>query len=459
MKKRQSAVQKFSTFLSFSDTSPTTEWITVLSLERALQSQLQHEPAAEAETWALHFLRDLQAGAATRESFIAEKYLSAYLQEACYQAAQKVQRQFRSIQYKYTSKDLFQIGNLLVSQPAKLFRSYQSDYQSTSLESYARTAIFRFIGNVIYTQDIEAKREKFSDYGLLKDLSNKELKEALIAQGISASQIGSYCLARYCYSVVFQPQVRQGSRTLTPPSQGDLIQIATCYNQQNAQLGLSPDLKDGIAIQAMLSTCIQAARQYRSQRIFPIENNDLISDLMPSPWDRVIALETRERVESLVAELFATIPAMGQTLLKLRLGLNLTQAEIAIALQRRYLELQQQYQVARQLGKQNRNLLKAFLQQCQRLNPDLSLQDDAAISLLQESLHECLQAYCQRSVYLDLEQLAQRYDNQDRAIVSALVGKLEADLDLPPGCLEFAYQKIANTVDDWNCIIKPDLTQ
>ncbi|NMG11169.1 aminoglycoside 6-adenylyltransferase [Brasilonema sp. UFV-L1] len=511
MNKRQSIVQKFSTFLSFLSPRKSLihQWITESELERNIKQQVQTHPEKTAELWALYFLSILQSKSQEEEKsgdigeqknnrqFVdilssihypvttqysfpsqhlkAEKHLSAYLQEACYQAAKKIQKQFQSIQYKYSLEDLFQIGNLFVSQPAKLFRSFKLEYQDSSLESYAKTAIYRFIGNTIYTQDVEAKREKFSDYGLLKDLNNKELKEALASKGINTSQLDSYCLARQCFHAVYQPQKRQSSRSLESPSQEDLTQIASCYNQRHNQLNLPTVLADSKKIQEMLSTCIQAARDYRTKRVLTLENDDIISDPMPTPWDIVTQTEETEQIESLVSKIFTTIPEIGQTMLKLWLGLNLTQAEIATVLKHKYPELKKQYQVARQLGKYSRNFLKEFLQQCHQLNPEMSLQNDKDIELIQESLDECLQSYCQRLLYAYLEQLTQQYYSEDEFLIltdlihneqpgyeqtSKLIEKkqgfiqafekqLEKNMNLSPESLKFVNRKIAGIVSEW----------
>lgn len=489
MKKRQNHVQRFSTFLSFSETKERltlTRWAVKPGLERSIEQHVQEHPEQTAEAYALHFLTVLQSNSNSHspvttqqlsidEQATAEKHLSAYLQEVCYQSAQRLQRQFQSVQYKYSLADLFQIGNLLVNQPTKLFRSFQSTYQYSSLESYASTAIYRFIGNTIYAQDIEAKREKFSDYGLLKDLSHKELKEALAFSGIETSQIDAHCFARYCYSAVCQPQTKHNSRKLEAPSQEDLAHIAACYNHQYNQLVAATQLTDAYTIQVMLSACIRAAREYRTNRVLTLLSDDVISDPMPTPWESAIQIEEREQVKSLVSQLFATIPEVGQTLLKLWLGLNLTQSEIATVLKHRYPELQKQYQVARQLSKYNRQSLKEFLQQCQQLNPNLALQDDKAIELIQESLNECLQLHCRRLVYTDLEQFIQQYGsegelsiladlfnveqrrakqtNQPAAsihdFIRAFENQLEQDLNLLPGALEFVNAKIVRVVIEW----------
>ena len=479
------------------------KWIAESELERTIQQQVQKYPEKTTELWALHFLGILQGkskgedtSASTQEQMNtdlsssppqivdqevspeqilgAEKHLSAYLQEVCYQSAQKVQKQFQSIRYNYSLADLFQIGNLLVNQPAKLFRGFKTGYQHSSLESYARTAIFRFIGNAIYTQDIEAKREKFSDYGLLRDVSNKELKEALALRGINTSQVDIYCLARHCFNAVCQPQTRQSSQRLEAPSGKALTQIAFCYNQRCNQLGLSA-LADAEEIQKMLSVCIQAAREYRTRRFTTLENDNVVSDSMPTLWDTAIQAEEKEQVETLISELFTTIPETGQTLLKLWLGLNLTQTEIATVLKNKHPELQKQYQVARQLGKHSRDLLKEFLRLCSHLNPDLSLQDAKTIELIQKLLDDCLQSHCKRLMYTYLEQSTRQYCNEDefllltdlvhkgqlgyeqtsqltkgnQGFIRALEEQLEEALNLPHESLNPVNQKVLDIVNEW----------
>lgn len=482
MKKRQEHVQRFSTFLSFSvakERLTPTYWIADSNLERSIKQKIQEHPERTAEEWALHFLIVLQSSPAPttvhsiRERTLAEKHLSAYLQEVCYRSAQKLQRQFQSVQYKYTLPDLFQIGNILVNQPTKLFRSFNLTYKDGSLESYASTAIHRFIGNTIYTQDLEAKREKFSDYGLLRDLSQKELREALAFSSIATVQIELHCFARSCYSAVCQPQAKQSSRKLEAPSQEDLVQVAACYNHQFSQLTTVAQLADANAIQAMLSTCIRAAREYRTNRVQSLLSDDVISDPMLTPWESAIQIEEREQVNALVAQVFATIPETGQTLLKLWLGLNLTQSEIAAVLKQKYPELQKQYQVARHLSKYNRHSLKEFLQQCRQLNPNLPLHDDKEIERIQESLAECLRLHCKRLVYADLERLSQQYGNEDElgivansirveqaaqasqcvdsnlVLIQAFEHQLEQNLSLLPGSFGSVSKKIVEAVSDW----------
>lgn len=417
MNKRVNVVQIFCTFLSFSASSQKTtcQWVVEAKLERNIQKQLQMHSEQTVEFWVRYFIEIIQGtsqnqtrtASENKQKLIAEEHLSAYLQEACYWAAYKIQKQFCSIHYKYSLEDFFQIGNLLVSVPDKLVKNFNLEYQN-SLENYAMVAIYRFIRNEIYTHDIEAKREKYSDYGLLKDLSNKELKEALASQGISTNQLDLYCLARQCFDIICQPQQRHGNCKLEPPKPEDLIQVVDLYNQQINQLKLLKTSVNINKIQEMLSTCILAARNYRTKRMLLLKSDNIFSDPTPTPWNTLIQIEEREQIESIIENTFIDVPDVGQTMFKLWLGLNMTQTEIATALKNNYPELQKQYQVARKLSKYNKDFLKSFIQKWNQLNPEILL-NEKKIEMIQNNLNECLQVYCKRLLYVEIEQL----NNQD----------------------------------------------
>ena len=121
MKKREDIVQKFSTFLKFGDIPSGTVrerkslWQTDLRLERQMKRLVQSDVEAKAEFWAKYFLKTLRelsqaensidagelASCAKGDGTIASpqtleisilipsRHLSAYLQEACFWAAQK----------------------------------------------------------------------------------------------------------------------------------------------------------------------------------------------------------------------------------------------------------------------------------------------------------------------------------------------------------------------------------
>ena len=522
MKKREDIVQKFSTFLCFRDQSNSQNliWQVTPELERHIKHLAQSDPEAKAEFWARYFLKILRDGEETKRntslkneenrdtpghedwgksltnfsvssdilisvsSSKAGMHLLAYLQEACLWAAQKTYHRFKFFQHKYPIEEYFQIANSATNPPAKLLKNFNFEYSNTNIEGYVKTAVLRFISNTIYQQDLEAKREKFSDYGLLKDLNNKELKEALISKGIKSSQINSYCLAWQCLDEIYQPNKNQGSRSLNPPDQNHLQQIASCYNDRSNQVDVAIAAASGEKIQEMLLTCIQAAREHRTKRFLPLENYENLSDSMPTPWDLVMQSEEWDEVKEVVSKLFSTIPELGQTMLKLWQGLNLTQTEMATVLRNKYPEIQKQYQVARQLGKYTKNLLRDYAFEWNKINPEICINTDKELERIKEALDECLQSYCQQLFFDDLARIGEHYSDENKLLLSchkpnlneqtiskrlnlplseisnrvaqikldlteSLGKQIETGMGLPTKSLQLVNYKIASFVDEW----------
>jgi hypothetical protein len=442
MKKREDIVEKFSTFLSFGNANIPRNliWHTDPELERYIKHLVKSEPEANKEFWARYFLKILTevSHSQSREaenkkdtqtliqtatgkfsvspsSLIAGRHLSAYLQEACLWASQKNYQKFKFLRHKYSLEEYFQIANSAANPPAKLFQNFNFEHPQSNIEGYAKTALLRFVSNTIYRQDIEAKRDRFSDYGLLKNLSIKELREALTYQGINKNQIPSYCLVWQCLDEIYQPNQSLANRNFKYPSETQLTQITFRYNQRQNQLNFSTATSVD-KIQDMLSTCIKAARNYRTKRFLPLEEYDTISDFIPTPWDALLQEEASEEVQSIIWQLFSNMPEVGQIVLKLLLGLNLTQVEIASVLKSKYPELQKQYQVARHLARYNKNLLKDLANQWWKINPEISLNHDKDIERIKDAMVECLQSLCQNLLYSILDKVEQQCNHSQKLL-------------------------------------------
>jgi hypothetical protein len=357
----------------------------------------------------------------------ARNHLSAYLQEACFWAAQKAYHRFKLLQHKYSLEDYFQMANTGVNPPEKLFHNFNFEHSQTNIEGYAKTAIVRIIGNTIYKQNIEAKRDKFSDFGLLKDLSNRELREALIDKGLNSAQINFHYLVWQCFDEIIQPNHSQGSSSLETLNEQDLQQIFNYYNLRLQRIDVTAVATSKGKVKEMLATCIQAARDSRTKRFIPLDNSDNISDSKPTPLDLAIEEEEREQVQSLVAKLFEEMPEMGQTLLKLWQGLNLTQTEMARVLEKTFPELQKQYQVARRLAKYNNTILKSFVTKWNETYPNFFLSSDRDIETIKDSLSECLQSYCQKNLHTHLERIFQKLNINKKDLTLDLRSNLEEE--------------------------------
>ncbi|VXD17551.1 conserved hypothetical protein [Planktothrix serta PCC 8927] len=496
MNKREDIVQKFSTFLSFGDRKAI--WQADLQLERRIKYLVASDPEAKAEFWARYFLKILkdisQEGCeeftdfdntklsthansitATRSqtleipSLITARHLSAYLQEACLWAAQKSYLKYKLIRYKYPLEEYFQMASSFTHLPAKLLKSFNLDHPRSNIEGYAKTVLFRLIRDQLYQQDLEVKRDKFSDYGLLRVLNAKELKESLLSHGIHQSKLDLYRIIWQYFNEIYPPQKQGYNCNLELDNQEIIKQITESYNQRINQLNLSEEVAQEDTIQEMLKICIKAARNYRTKQFIPLEEYDNISDLNPTPLDIAIQQEERQQIQLIISKLFATLPKVGQIMLILWQGLELTQSEIATVVKSQYPELQKQYQVARQLARYTKTILKQFVIEWNQVNPSQAIQDEQSLEVIKEALDDCLQLYCQQLVTSILQNVIDEMSEGDQllvfavkpnnindqicrqkqALINPFINQLEIELSLSKNAILPVRNKISNWVEEW----------
>jgi hypothetical protein len=493
MKRREDIVQKFSTFLNFTTANSITSafWQVDVELERHMKMIRGSDPEAKEEFWARHFLKiSLQASqlenkslggdfsAKNNESEIsvhnlkAKRHLSAYLQESCLWAAYKAYQRFNFIRYKYPLEECFQIACLAVNPPSKFLKNFNSSYQS-SINSYARIGILRFVQNTICSQNIEARGRKYSDYGLLKDLTRIELHTALLSQGITQVKADLYCLVWKCFDEIYSPNQCQGNRSLKSPNQEHIRQICSCCSLRLEQLNIPVTSVSEEEIKQILLICVQAARKYGSKHFLPLDNYEDIWDRQTN-LDNIIQEEAWSEVLSIVSQLLLAMPELGQIIIKLYKGLNLTQTEVASVLKDKYLDLQKQYQVARKLANYNRDFLKDFLNRWQQVHPELHMNNEKDIEKIKEALDECLQLHCKQLLNSCLESVLKELIKENRIIndffyeginkqkqklnmsleikqqiIEGFNQRLEIDMCLPSKCLELIYPKMILFLDEW----------
>ncbi|AFZ02870.1 hypothetical protein [Calothrix sp. PCC 6303] len=415
MKKRQDIIQKFSTFLMLESNRKNTSliWKTDLRLEHNIKTLIQLEPAAKSEYWAHYFLKISKTKNITNSSLLnegnyvhteadflqispsvnldqARMHLSSYLQEASFWAAYRCYQKFSFLRHRYPLEELFQIANTNINQPEKLFKSFDLKHPKYNIEAYTKVALVRSIQNIIYAQDIEAKRTKFSDYGLLKDLNAKELKEALVSKGIPETKINEYCLVWQCFDEIYYYK-HEKNKDSSQLSETQISEILILYKQLCNRLNLKVAAVSTEIIQLILITCIQAAREYRTKRFYPIDDYTNLRDKTPSLLDDLIEEEEWKEVKSIVKNLFFELAESEQIMFNLWCGLNLTQTEIANVLKFKYTGIQKQYQVARHLGKHASHLLKKFLHEWRKIYPEVQINDDKDLEKIKDGMNSCLQ--------------------------------------------------------------------
>lgn len=353
MRPRQNILEMFSTFLQF-DGERFGNWVYDGKLRRSMQNCLGQATTKQSENfWAIYWHKDWQK----RSDSLAEKHLSAYLQETCFWAVKRVMPQFSSVQSSLS--DCFQIA---IAEVPKILKGCDPD-QKASLKSYSTVAF----GNILRDALRQKKEIDFcNDWALLLKLSRKRLQEALQNAGLTEEIIASYLLAWKCFTDGYILSKSPKARKLEKPDESTWEIITQLYNREG-KTQLNPQ-----TLEKWLLACAKYARSY----LYPVvsslntpkfgqPDSELQDDLpdatdSQSLLDNLIAAEAAETQQNLQQEIhtllvttLAKLPAQSQQLLQLYYQQGLTQQQIA-----KQQEIQQ-YQVSRQLSKTREALLLA----------------------------------------------------------------------------------------------------
>ena len=326
---------------------------------------------------------------------LANNFLFSYLQVVCWYAAKQVSNQLQkydSPNLHYLPEECFLIGCELSLKPAKIIRSFNFN-SPTSVQTYAQISLTRTIKNQIIS-DLKAKSTRFSDNGLLRNLSKRKLEKALLAYGYSATGIKNYCLVWQCFNELFAefyPAIVGNTRTsknLVAKSltSQQLNLIAKRYNQRSQRLKFNNSIVNGQEIQKMLTVCVQAARTYQDQQIVSIEENSYLNNLASYSEELLEAREKEtelKQLKDLVLQEFKKLDSLAQNTLLLWLGLQISQIDFCSCLQ-----LKEQYQVARYFQKQLKTLLKAIVQIYWQQHLHQELTKSVVNQICQEQLNE-----------------------------------------------------------------------
>jgi hypothetical protein len=165
MRLRQTTLEIFATFLRFEDDA-VSGWVVDGRLRRSIQGCLERAGTDPSPGfWALYWHRIWQA----ESSSIASNHLSAYLQEVCYWAAQKLAINLSGGQ---SIADFFQIAIIKLDRVLKGF----DPHHGTDLKSYAS---FAFTNTIKDTLRQRQEVEICTDWALLHKVSHKRLVESL----------------------------------------------------------------------------------------------------------------------------------------------------------------------------------------------------------------------------------------------------------------------------------------
>lgn len=357
MRPRQDTIEIFSTFLQL-DAERFRGWATDPKLRRSMQSCLARlsQPGSE-NFWVLYWYKVWQ----TQPAGLAGTHLSAYLQEACYWAAQKTMPSLANAQY--TLSDCFQ---MVIARVDKVLKGFNPNY-GFGLKSYA-SATFSSLLKETLRQYHEA--DICTDWALLRKISQKRLVESLQA-GLTSETIGSYVLAWNCFKTIYVPTQATGTSKLPKPDHATWEAIAKLYNSNRHSQIYPPEPECSADIlEKWINACAKAVRSYLYPSLTSIntpkpgQSGELLDDL-PDPQEslltEIIAQEEEQdrhvqqtQVNTILVEAVAKLEPQAQRLLQLYYGQGLRQQQIA-----NQLDLKQ-YIVSRQLTRSRESLLLAL---------------------------------------------------------------------------------------------------
>lgn len=401
MRPRTTVLDVFSTFIQFAE-DRFQRWQADPHLVRSMERCLTKPPPSTNGTLELsqqeggwvrywHQVWQQSSGPSSQR---AAMHLNAYLQEACYWAAETISRRFATT--SGTLADNFQVA---IAHLERVLKGYRPDYGSR-LKAYGRNAF----GNII--RDYLRQRQDVnicSDWGLLRRLSQAQLQRSLLAAGISDIDIEGGLLLWQCFKVSCPPDPHRSVRGISAPDAAELTPAVERYNQLRTQLSPVPTPLNAQQVLTQLTGFAKHARAYLTPTVTSL-NQSLAGETGREQLDRISAADdTIPMVQLLVAEAaaerqqyqkqletiletaIAALDPPSQKLLQLYYQQTLTQKEIADQLAIK------QYQVSRQLSRLRQQLLLAVAQWSQE-TLHISM-ESTVLAHVSEVIHEWLQRH------------------------------------------------------------------
>ena len=395
MEKRENSVEQFSTFLDFRQRGKQLVccWRSLDLLTSHTALMVDDYPEGDAEFWAKYWLRDCLVfggwmGAIAQHKseekaqifcyfltlsyLLAKTHLSAYLEETCYAAALDKAKDFNfhGIENRELLGEFFLIARKTVANPHKTFRSYDLSHPKCSkVASWAETKIKAAIREYLIAQNLMRIVDKYSDWGVLRNFSKKQIKECLQHQGLLELEIKRCLLALQTFGEIYAPKKPKGK--LLPPTDKEWQGILERFNQltERHNLSLAANKKE---VESLLKTCVDAVRAPNS----PIGQKSEVK----------IDNESRDNWEILnpiLAPVYQQLSAQSQLMLKLWYGLQLNQGDIG-----RVFGIKQ-HTVSRYKDRDKEPLFLALLEWVKRQKRDDNL-TDAEVGKIEGMLDEWL---------------------------------------------------------------------
>jgi RNA polymerase sigma factor (sigma-70 family) len=363
MRQRKDLIEIFSTFLQFEGDRPQ-GWAIEPRLNRSMTRSIQVEPRGSEDFWVIYWLRQYaqQANATNPALHLAISHLSAYLQETCFWAVNRVMPRVGSIQMKLS--DCFQVA---IADVPKLVAGFDAS-KLAGLKAYANTVFSNCLRDRLRQQ---REIDFCTEWGLLQKISRKRLLDALIANNFDVASRDRYYVAWQALTSHHSSEKSPKLRSIAAPDPETWQLIEQSYNRERKKF---PHLTVATA-KELEKWLLDAAKKVRSY-LYPTISSlnvkkgddteaEWESDLVGNELEPMADLEEQEtraerqtqqqQMVAVLHEAIAKLDAPASQLLTLYYRDRATQQNIAQQLE------MPQYTVSRKLTRVRENLLKEIV--------------------------------------------------------------------------------------------------
>jgi RNA polymerase sigma factor (sigma-70 family) len=353
---RRDITEIFSTFAQF-EANRFTRWVSDGKLRRSilLCQEKCSETQASDEFWALFWYNQWLL----HDGNVPTLHLSAYLQEACYWAAENTNKRFSSTQYSVV--DYFQMA---IAEVGKVLAGFKPE-KSSSLKAYG---MMEFSSLLKATLRQRHDADICTNWSLLRKVSRRRMVQALQDAGLSLETIARYQLAWKCFKELYTHTQVGGTQKLPEPDKKLWDAIANLYNTERHGQLTSPGAEiDGETAQKWLTNTAVSIRAYLYPAIKSLdepkpgsESNqdwDLPEELRSeSVLTEIIESEDRQERKNQISQMhdvlvaaLGELPAELQQMLQMYYKQKLTQQEIANKLEMHQIKICRRLNKAREL--------------------------------------------------------------------------------------------------------------
>ena len=344
--------------------------------------------------------------------------LQAYLQKPSWYAA----RSFfsRNIAEHAIAKDFpleecFAITSQLALQVETVLATYKLQ-QSNQIRTYAERVLQGKLKDTIRQRDVAFRTQFMTQWGLLKQLARKTLRQAF--SGYEAKTIQHYELVLKTFKELYQHKQQGGQKRLPDPSEQEIQLMCDRYNQRCNALDLpETNIQAFIDALATINNNVRHYYQEASHSTVPLNQLEAEGDSsadfeQPKAWiqkghaasDYLVAYDPAELLEAdeyqeqsaqlqtILSQVFIQLEQPCQAALHLSSGLGFTTTEIGQIMG------VHQSSVSRKISSCRRNLVKQMLQTVQESYPNVNQQTlGENLKLLQDLIEEWLQDFSQQT--------------------------------------------------------------